>query len=497
MRSEIRTAARLTAVFVVLFLTYQILLLILVGTHVTIFGHSHSRRGRSSTQQGTAKSTPRLRVWRLEHPLLPHADQDAPPRVAASWTRYHPLTRFLLPPQDASLHWKKHSSGLQARLPLWYSIRKKHMLRFRYCWFQLSRYGHCLLTDRRWYRTLRPLPAMQGEPQRRGQMVYCIPSPVLLGRNGSLVLGRIPEQARWQRAAHLLDQILRAFRHRYPGRETSLAVKDLNSKVLFHYDAHKPMYGASMLKVFVMYAVFKKLRRIVQEAKDMEQRLSSLQEQGERYRQVIQFLQEKQLPQEVVTYRNKLAQIQERHSRISALLAELQTYASQLESLVVPMITHSENPPFHWFRAHLGDQFFRFYMEKLRLKYNDWKPEVCRNTTAADLAIMFEWLYHKQLFASKHFADRCLQLLKANDRKGLAAQLPRSIAVAEKRGLWLGNAVTLRHTTGIVYLPGHPFIVSVMTRSSPADEGLVLDALHMFSHLALVIARDVYGFHPR
>lgn len=82
-----------------------------------------------------------------------------------------------------------------------------------------------------------------------------------------------------------------------------------------------------------------------------------------------------------------------------------------------------------------------------------------------DYSAIFRLLYNAS-YLGRAESERALELLsRADFRDGLVAPLPKGIAVAHKYGeRGLENGENQLHDCGIVYFPGHPYILCVMTR---------------------------------
>ncbi len=75
-------------------------------------------------------------------------------------------------------------------------------------------------------------------------------------------------------------------------------------------------------------------------------------------------------------------------------------------------------------------------------------------------------------YLSKENSEKALEYLSKTDyKKGLVAGVPPSITVAHKFGLRKINGIKQLHDCGIVYYPGHPYLLCVMT-SGPVPEYL-------------------------
>lgn len=94
-------------------------------------------------------------------------------------------------------------------------------------------------------------------------------------------------------------------------------------------------------------------------------------------------------------------------------------------------------------------------------------------TTAADMALIFEVIYQGRGLP-QNYADLMLNILKRQQvRDKLPFYLPEKLAIANKTGTLSG----IEHDAGILYLPGAPYIISIMTGNLAANyEGILLTA---------------------
>ncbi len=93
--------------------------------------------------------------------------------------------------------------------------------------------------------------------------------------------------------------------------------------------------------------------------------------------------------------------------------------------------------------------------------------EMSTETYSAFFRILFNASY-----LSKENSEKALEYLSQTTyKKGLVAGVPPGIAVAHKFGLRKINGVKQLHDCGIVYYPGHPYLLCIMT-SGPVPEYL-------------------------
>jgi len=87
-----------------------------------------------------------------------------------------------------------------------------------------------------------------------------------------------------------------------------------------------------------------------------------------------------------------------------------------------------------------------------------------------DYASFFRILYNAT-YLRKENSEKALAILAQSDfREGLVADLPPDVLVAHKFGERRHNNLNQLHDCGIVYFPGHPYLLGVMTRGKKFDE---------------------------
>ena len=93
--------------------------------------------------------------------------------------------------------------------------------------------------------------------------------------------------------------------------------------------------------------------------------------------------------------------------------------------------------------------------------------------TVKNYASLFQMLFNSSFFQSPDVSEKALSWLAAsNFRNGLTKKLPPDIEVAHKFGERFGYNGDEKqlHDCGIVYYPGNPYLLCVMTRGNNFDE---------------------------
>lgn len=209
--------------------------------------------------------------------------------------------------------------------------------------------------------------------------------------------------------------------------------RDLNTSAWLGENQNETYYPASLLKVPVMIAYYK-------EAEDHPSVLS-----------------------ESIAYDPSLAPA-EPYDATSTLRAG-ESYT--VEQLIEAMIEQSDNGATFNLLAHVDPQTLADVYENLGIQ-NPGSDSANYQISTRTYALFFRVLYNAT-YLSPDYSEKALELLsRATFDDGLAAGLPSATVVAHKYGehvLTSGNAVTgvELHDCGVVYYPGHPYLLCVMT----------------------------------
>ncbi len=114
--------------------------------------------------------------------------------------------------------------------------------------------------------------------------------------------------------------------------------------------------------------------------------------------------------------------------------------------------------------------------KSLGMESTDFSKEL-PETTAGDIGLFFEKLYHGEV-VSKAASDRILDMLsKAESRDRIPAGVPDGVKIAHKTG----ELSSLRHDAGIVFLEGKPYVIVLMSQDGEVE-------------LLSKISKDVYNY---
>ena len=150
----------------------------------------------------------------------------------------------------------------------------------------------------------------------------------------------------------------------------------------------------------------------------------------------------------------------------AAVLQAGRTYT--IDELIRAMIVHSDNNAYFLLFANIDPKI-------LRRVYTDLGLEVPKVRTRDDYMTVVEYAsFFRILFNASYLrrdlSEKALQYLAEVDfAHGLVAGVPPGIRIAQKFGeRTLGDHGEIKqlHDCGIVYYPGHPYLLCVMTRGT-------------------------------
>lgn len=134
-----------------------------------------------------------------------------------------------------------------------------------------------------------------------------------------------------------------------------------------------------------------------------------------------------------------------------------------VEQLLALSIIHSDNRATAMLLRHLEPNRYLGLFSDLGLPRPDRKARQYQ-MTAKDCSVFLTALYHSSLLSPVN-SEKALDLLfRSTFTHGLVAGLPAGLEVAHKFGEAGDPTVRQLHETGLVYVEGHPYIITVMTR---------------------------------
>lgn len=139
------------------------------------------------------------------------------------------------------------------------------------------------------------------------------------------------------------------------------------------------------------------------------------------------------------------------------------------DQLLERMIIESDNESAYLLYQHIGHGLTSRVYAELGLA----APVAGRDyeIRVRDYATFFRILYNAT-YLTPESSERALELLSRTDfDRGLAAGVPKDVPVANKFGErnYAGSSVFQLHDCGIVYVPGRPYTLCVMTRGTDLD----------------------------
>jgi beta-lactamase class A len=156
-----------------------------------------------------------------------------------------------------------------------------------------------------------------------------------------------------------------------------------------------------------------------------------------------------------------------------------------LEQLVEYMITYSDNLATETILNFISMETVQQVFTHVGVPVDTVEQDLA--LSVKEYASFFRVLYNAS-FLTREYSERALKLLTATTfTNALVAGLPEGTPVAHKWGIRTRNDLTEKeqlHDCGIVYYPGHPYLLCVMTRGN--------DALAQ-SELIREVSRAVYS----
>lgn len=136
-----------------------------------------------------------------------------------------------------------------------------------------------------------------------------------------------------------------------------------------------------------------------------------------------------------------------------------------IEQLIEYMIIHSDNEATNLLKSFLDPKISSRTYEELGIAVPENEPEA-EFMTVRSYSSFFRILYNST-YLNDEYSAKALEILTRSDFKlALRAQLPENIRVAHKFGerFNLNTNSKQLHDCGIIYFPGHPYTLCVMTK---------------------------------
>lgn len=307
-------------------------------------------------------------------------------------------------------------------------------------------------------------------------------------RNGSrFALPLTPFHSGWRRAALRIRAAIRRFRRQRPMSLPTFFIKDLTSGNMMQYTPVIKMFGASMLKTMTMMGIYDYVERM---ARQIEQMRTRKRRDQQRIAQLRSRLPELGKEAQKKT-RMEIARLERDIAGIPARIRDRESRSATYRSLVKPMIIRGENGPYAYFRSRVGDEFFARFLSNLDIRHTPW-TFFDRNTTARDLAYMFERIAKKDLLRDPHLAWRAMRMHGLTGRKGMGEFLPTCVKVFQKRGIRWHYDYQARHDAGIIMFGDRPLVLSMVSCGYPLDYSFPHEAEQLAGHVARILYEECY-----
>ncbi len=220
--------------------------------------------------------------------------------------------------------------------------------------------------------------------------------------------------------------------------DVSVVFRDLNNGPVYSFNRDKEFRGASLLKIFLLIGYLKVLER------------------------------EPHLNYAKIKYDPNKHDLKNFETLFPADDKMIPGQAYSISELLERMITNSDNSALIMLADFRPDAGIEETLKKLNFlvinKNNDtW---ITNRTYASILRILYN-----STFLSREYSNLALHLLaKSKFQKGLVAGLPKDLLVAHKFGerFTIDGAIQL-HDCGIVYRPGQPYLLCIMTQGKNKD----------------------------
>jgi len=150
------------------------------------------------------------------------------------------------------------------------------------------------------------------------------------------------------------------------------------------------------------------------------------------------------------------------------------------------MMVHSDNRATVMLLRRVPKGRYLSTFTDLGLPTPDWDAPTYR-LNVRDYSVFMKALYNSSLLSPVN-SEYALELMtRATFKQGLVAGLPAEVEVAHKFGEAGTPQERQLHETGLVYMEGYPYLITVMTRGDHVDS--LADAIASISHLVFTHMR--------
>jgi beta-lactamase class A len=142
-----------------------------------------------------------------------------------------------------------------------------------------------------------------------------------------------------------------------------------------------------------------------------------------------------------------------------------------VEELLISMIKYSDNEAKELLIDVVGDENVITSMNEIGINTNgvDLSKDFI---SVKGYSSFFRFLYNAT-YLNKEMSEKALEILSTtNFKTGLPAKLPKDIVVSHKFGErgYVDTNLKQLHDCGIIYIPGNPYLLCVMTKGDSFDE---------------------------
>ncbi len=231
-----------------------------------------------------------------------------------------------------------------------------------------------------------------------------------------------------------LNTLIQKLQHE--GKVTDVAVyyRDLNNGPWFGINEKMDFSPASLLKLPVMMAYYKKAET---EPEILDQKV------------IFEKDKEYLIPQDIAPGKK---------------LEKGKEYT--IDELIERMIVYSDNAALLLLEEHIAPEL----IDKVTIDLGIVMPTGASTydfITVKDYSSLFRVLFNAS-YLSRKYSEKALKLLSISEfRDGIVAGVERGVVVSNKMGeREISDSIKQLHDCGIVYVPGRPYLLCVMTRGS-------------------------------
>ena len=235
-----------------------------------------------------------------------------------------------------------------------------------------------------------------------------------------------------------IEQLVNQSKNEGKANKIAVYFRDLNNGPWFGINQDENFFPASLIKVPVMIAYFKKAE---QEPQILEQELRF---------------------DENIPDANNL-----QHFKPAQTIEVGKVY--KISELIEKMVIYSDNNAYQLLLNHIGPESIMQVFRDLGLpppKYQDTEDV----NSVHDYATFWRVLFNAS-YLNREDSKKALEILtKTIFSQGIVAGIPSNVQVAHKFGNYIRGVEIQMHDCGIVYYPQKPYIACIMTRGTDVDK---------------------------